>query len=148
MHQHPLEDVSGAQLMCILPPIVCSSLGAVVATVLPNPQHAVWTMIVSYILWGLGVPLAMVVTTLIYSRLALKKELPKAEVVSMLVPVGPLGTGGFAVMVLGRVARKRFPVTGNLAVGSGEVLYTLGFITALIFWGSYFLRPLFDGIEC
>lgn len=80
-------------------PIVCcvvaAASGAIVADVLPNPQHALWTILASYILWGIGVPLAMMVMVIYFQRLTLHKLPPKAVIVSVFLPLGPLGQGGF-----------------------------------------------------
>ncbi len=54
----------------------------------------------------------------------------------MLIPIGPLGTGGFAIQTLGKVSRTTFPATGVLlGQTSGDSLYTFGSIIALIMWG-------------
>ena len=53
--------MTAAWLLPIVAPIVAAASGGIVGDVLPNPQHALWTVVVSYILWGIGVPLAMAV---------------------------------------------------------------------------------------
>jgi hypothetical protein len=64
-----------------------------VAGVLPNEQYALWTVIVSYVLWGIGLPLGMMVMVIYLLRLALHKLPPKAVIVSVFLPLGPLGQG-------------------------------------------------------
>jgi tellurite resistance protein TehA-like permease len=66
-----------------------------VADILPNPQHALWTVIVSYVLWAIGLPLALMVMVIYLQRLTLHKIPPKAVIVSVFLPLGPLGQGGF-----------------------------------------------------
>lgn len=77
---------------------MAAASGAVVANVLVDidPQHALWTVVVSYVLWGIGVPMALMVTTIYLQRLTLHKLPPKAVIVSVFLPLGPLGQGGFA----------------------------------------------------
>ena len=65
------------------------------ADILPNPQHALWTIIVSYVLWGIGLPLALMVMVIYLQRLTLHKIPPKAMIVSVFLPIGPFGSGGY-----------------------------------------------------
>lgn len=101
----------------------------------PNPQHALWTVIVSYVLWGTGVPLAMLTLGIYFHRLTMHKLPPKEVIVSVFLPLGPLGQGGYALMQLGKVSMQIFPKTDTLVQSAGLTLYVLGFIVALIMWG-------------
>lgn len=135
-HTTSLETMTAAWLLPIVSTIVASASGGIVASVLENQQHALWTLITSYALWGTGVPLAMVVLVIYFQRLTIYKLPPREVIVSVFLPLGPLGQGGFAVMQLGTVAKNLFPRTSTLLPSSsGETLYTLGFILALIMWG-------------
>lgn len=82
-------------LLPIVSCIVAASSGAVVAEILPNSQYALWTTLASYVLWGMGFPLAMMVLVIYLQRLALHKLPPKAAIVSVFLPLGPLGQGGY-----------------------------------------------------
>lgn len=135
-HASSLETMTAAWLLPIVSTIVASASGGVVAEVLENQQHALWTLITSYVLWGTGVPLAMVVLVMYFHRLTMYNLPPREVIVSVFLPLGPLGQGGFGVMQLGIVAKKIFPQTGTLLPStSGETLYTLGFVVALVMWG-------------
>lgn len=90
-----LSSMTAIWLLPIVSCIVAASSGAIVADVLPNPQHALWTVLVSYVLWGIGVPLAMMVMVIYLQRLTLHKLPPKAVIVSVFLPLGPLGQGGY-----------------------------------------------------
>ena len=130
--------MTAAWLLPIVAPIVAAASGGILAEVLPNPHHALWTVIVSYILWGIGVPLAMAVLVIYFQRLTIHKLPAREVIVSVFLPLGPLGQGGFGLMQLGRVASQVFPMTNTLdvAVGNaGEILYILGWLVALIMWG-------------
>lgn len=72
-HTTELKTMTAAWLLPIVAPIVAAATGAIVADVLPNPQHALITIIVSYILWGTGVPLAMAVLVVYFQRLTIYK---------------------------------------------------------------------------
>ena len=90
-----LSTMTAAWLLPIVSCVVAAASGAIVSDILPNPQIALWTIITSYILWGIGVPLAMMVICIYLQRLMFHKLPPKATLVSVFLPLGPLGQGGF-----------------------------------------------------
>ncbi|EME40420.1 hypothetical protein DOTSEDRAFT_136670 [Dothistroma septosporum NZE10] len=139
VHKTELNKMTAAWLLPIVAPIVASATGGIVAEVIPNPQHALITLIVSYVLWGTGVPLAMCVLVVYFLRLTTCQLPPKEVVVSTFLPLGPLGQGSFAIMQLGTVANSLLQRTDTLPVArsliAGEVLYTAGFMLAIIMWG-------------
>jgi tellurite resistance protein TehA-like permease len=99
MAHHKQSELSTMTAVLLLPVVTCvvaASSGAIVAEVLPNPQHALWTIIVSYVLWGIGMPLALMIMVIYFMRLTLHKLPPKAVIVSVFLPLGPMGQGGFA----------------------------------------------------
>ncbi len=130
--------MTAAWLLPIVAPIVAAASGGIVAAVLPNHNHALWTIIVSYVLWGTGVPLAMTVLVIYFQRLTVHKLPAREVIVSVFLPLGPLGQGGFGIMQLGKVASQVFPETHTLDVAAGnagEILYVVGWLIALIMWG-------------
>jgi tellurite resistance protein TehA-like permease len=137
IHSSPsLQTMTAVWLLPVVSTIVAAASGGIIAGVLPNHQHALWTLITSYILWGTGVPLAMVILVMYFHRLTVHHLPPREVIVSVFLPLGPLGQGGFAIMQLGKVAWKLFPETGSLgAQDSGKILYVVGFGLALIMWG-------------
>ncbi|ESZ92807.1 putative C4-dicarboxylate transporter/malic acid transport protein [Sclerotinia borealis F-4128] len=127
-------------LLPIVAPIVASASGSIVASALPNPQHALWTLLTSYILFGTGFPLAMIILAIYFQRLTIYKIPPREVIVSVFLPLGPLGQGSFALLNLGKTSLSILPTTHTLPLagvspGPGPILYTLGFILALIVWG-------------
>ncbi|KAG6210325.1 hypothetical protein E4U35_005439 [Claviceps purpurea] len=143
MHRHKpgLSNTTAALLLPIVPAVVAAATGGVVAEALPNPDHALTTLVVSYILWGLGECLSACVLALYFHRLIVH-SLPQKEVlVSVFLPIGPLGQGGFGIQQLGKVAMVVLPQTGVFsaagvnAVRAAEAVYTLGVIMGLMMWG-------------
>lgn len=134
-YQTSLDRITAAQLLPIAATIVAAGAGAEVAEVLPDPQHALGTLVTSYVMWGMGVPLAMTVLVMYYQRLALHKLPSREVIVSCFLPLGPLGMGGYTIMYLGKVSRQNFAETHVLSDVAGEVVYILGFFVALIMWG-------------
>lgn len=135
VHQNKLASMTAVWLLPIVSTIVAAASGGIVADILPDPQHALWTLITSYVLWGTGVPLAMATLVLYFQRLALHSLPPREVIVSVFLPLGPLGQGGFGIMKMGSVAMRIFPMTGVLTPSAGEILYVVGFLIALVMWG-------------
>lgn len=134
-HQTRHETMTAAWLLPVVSVIVAAASGGVVAAVLPHPNQALLTIITSYVLWGMGIPLALVILTIYFHRLAIHKLPPSEVIVSVFLPLGPMGQGGYGIMQLGSVARKAFVETGSLSPMAGEILYVLGWIVALVLWG-------------
>lgn len=134
-HENRHDTMTAAWLLPTVTTIVAAASGAVVASVLPDPNHALITLVTSYILWGMGVPLAFVVLAMYFHRLTIHKLPPQEVIVSVFLPLGPMGQGGFAAMQLGVQAMKVFPETSTLHPMAGDILYVLGWIVAMILWG-------------
>ena len=121
LHNSQLLTMTATWLLPIVTTIVAASSGGVVAAILPNDQHAFHTLIISYILWGTGVPFAMAILTIYFQRLTIHHLPPREVIVSVFLPLGPLGQGGFGIMQLGKVAMDLFPKTGTLQLANGSV---------------------------
>ncbi|KAM0200859.1 hypothetical protein ACHAPI_002525 [Fusarium lateritium] len=140
MHRHRpgLENITAALLLPIVPTVVAAGTGGIVAEVLPNHHHAFTTVIVSYVLWGIGSSFTACVLALYFHRLTIHSIPPKEAVVSSLLPIGPLGQGGFGIQQLGKVSLHLIPKTnafGEASERAGEVLHVLGVFTALVMYG-------------
>ena len=135
VHHTELKSMTAAWLLPVVSTIVAAASGAIVANVLPNPHHALWTLMVSYVLWGTGVPLAMAILVIYFQRLTVHKLPPREVIVSVFLPLGPLGQGGFAIMEMGVVAMKIFPVTSTLSARTTSAADILYVVIALIMWG-------------
>lgn len=123
--QAPLSTMTAAWLLPIVPTIVAAASGGIVAEVLPNRQHALWTVVIR----------AMATLVIYFERLTLYRLPPRAVIISCFLPLGPLGRGAFAIMQLGKVSMQLLPRTGTLAPLAGQILYVVGFFVALIMWG-------------
>lgn len=131
-----LDKITAAQLLPISASVVASGAGARVAESLTNPEHALGTILASYIMWGMAVPLSMTVIVMYYTRLALHKLPPREIIVSSFLPLGPLGLGGYAVLRLGSTCRHVFPQTESFSdiPIAGDIFYVIGIFIALIMW--------------
>lgn len=93
-HHSSLDKMTAIQLLPIAATIVAAGTGSAVAQVLPNLDHARDTIMTTYAMWGMGVPLALSVLVMYYQRLAVHKLPPREVIVSCFLPLGPLGLGG------------------------------------------------------
>ncbi|KAJ9655631.1 Plasma membrane sulfite pump involved in sulfite metabolism [Neophaeococcomyces mojaviensis] len=143
VHHNELSNMTAIWLLPIVAPIVAAASGGIVAEVLSDPQHALWTVITSYVLLGTGFPLAMMLLTMYFHRLTIHHLPPREVIVSVFLPLGPLGQGSFALMQLGKCALKIFPkvnafpflANNNNNVEIGAVFFAVGHLVGLVIWG-------------
>ncbi|RGP76836.1 hypothetical protein FLONG3_5042 [Fusarium longipes] len=132
-----LDQANPSWLFPVIADIVASGSGAIVANVLPNDQHALWTVVISYILWGTSVPMVVLILAMYYNRLMIHDVLPSQTAVTSFIAIGPLGQGAAAIQLLGKVALKIFERNDFIprAPIAGQFFYLTGILTALIMWG-------------
>ncbi|KAJ5692770.1 Tetratricopeptide-like helical [Penicillium macrosclerotiorum] len=129
-----LDRITALQLLPIAATIVAAGTGAEVAHILQNKQHAMGTLLVSFVLWGMGTPLAIFVLVIYYQRLAVHKLPPREAIVSCFLPLGPLGFGGFGIIYIGKVARELLQNSNVLDPIAGSMAYVLGVFISLLMW--------------
>lgn len=139
MHSHDVQltKMTAVWLLPGASVIVAAGVGGVVAEALDNTTHALWTLLVSYWLWGMAMPFSISLTVIYLQRLFLHKFPPREVIVSGLLPVAALGQGAFGILQLGKVAATVFPANEILetaAVPSGKILYMFGWLIAIIMW--------------
>ncbi len=141
-HKTPLNKITATLLLPVVPVVVASASGGIIAEVLPDVDHVVTTLVVSYVLWGLGQTFSFLIMCTYFLRLQLHDLPPREAIVSVLLPIGPLGQGGFGILQLGRVWLAMLPkygTVGSLGAGGanvGEIFYAVGILAALCMWGS------------
>jgi tellurite resistance protein TehA-like permease len=133
-----MEEMTALYLIPIVSIVLAGTTGALVAGALEkiDQTYSLWTMVISYIFWGIGSPLSWIVLTLFFLRMSVHKPLEREVIVSLLVPVGPLGLSGFSLITLGKVARHNLPLLGleNLE-NAGEAFYLIGLMMGILLWG-------------
>jgi len=144
-HNQSLEAVTGAWLLPVVSPIVSAATGGIVAQYLP-PAHARLTLVCSYIIWGCGFPIAVLVMAIYFQRLAMHHLPPRATIVSVFLPLGPCGQGSFALLQFAKVVHKLADETG-VGLGNGSsfdrqsqlsmalAVYAVSLPVALVIWG-------------
>lgn len=151
-HVQSLEQMSAIWLLPLVTPVVTASSGGIVAEILP-PSHARLTLIVSYVIWGMGFGTAYLVMSIYYARQAIHKIPPAAIIVSVFLPLGPCGQGAFGLMkmssVLYNLARQDGQALGSVnAISPSNIfstnaeaqimasaIYAVSIPIALVLWG-------------
>jgi C4-dicarboxylate transporter/malic acid transport protein len=130
--EHSLDRMTGVWLLPVVPAEVAASSAGFLAQHLPASQ-AQPIVAAGYALWGVSVPIALGILTVLYLRLALHKLPPKELGVSTWLSLGPIGTGAFALLTLGAAAPGAFAATPMAAVAA--LAGPLGILGALVLWG-------------
>ncbi len=132
VQDHALERMTGVWLLPVVPAEVAASSAGVLAPHLPAAQ-AQTLVVAGYALWGMSVPIALGILTVLYLRLALHKLPPKELGVSTWLSLGPIGTGAFALLTLGGAAPHAF--AGTVLAPVAALAGPLGLVGALVLWG-------------
>ncbi|KAI5451310.1 Plasma membrane sulfite pump involved in sulfite metabolism [Naganishia albida] len=140
-HEHSLQGVTAVWLQPSVATIVSAATGSIVADYL-DPSRARLTVVVSYIIWGLGFLPAILIMSSYFLRLAVHKCPPNALVVSSFLPLGPCGQGGFALLKLSTVVRKLCLQSAGTELYSkqdlrifGNAVYAGTIPIAFVLWG-------------
>jgi tellurite resistance protein TehA-like permease len=91
-----LAEMTALYLIPIVAIVIAATSGALVASVLTNTKHQLWTLIISYIFWGIGTPMSWIIITIYFLRMTTHEPLKREVIVSLLLPIGPLGLSGFS----------------------------------------------------
>ena len=91
-----LAEMTALFFIPVVSVVIAATSGSFVAGAIPNPKHQLWTLIISYVFWGIGSPLSWIILTLYFLRLTLHEPLPREVIVSLLLPIGPLGLSAFS----------------------------------------------------
>ncbi|KAJ2957131.1 hypothetical protein NQZ79_g7116 [Umbelopsis isabellina] len=134
-HKLTLQSMTAAWLLPIVPAVVAASSGGLLATVLPTAQAQI-CIVVSYVLWGMGLGLATLILALYLHRITIH-NLPNAEViVSAFLPLGPMGQGAYGIVQLGKASKMVLSDTDMLhGTHTGEIIETTTTLAGLLLWG-------------
>lgn len=91
-----LAEMTALYLIPIVAVVIAATSGGLVAGAIPNRQHQLWTLVISYVFWGIGSPLSWIILTLYFLRMTVHQPLKREVIVSLLLPIGPLGLEGFS----------------------------------------------------
>lgn len=135
-HVHSVDKMTAAWLLPVVPTVVVAATGGLVSSVV-SPTRAMLVLCTSWVLWGAGMGVSILVLAFYFHRLVISK-LPAGEVViSAFLPLGPLGQGSFGIIQMGTVARTIFDskTTFTTVPISGEIVYLICLMMGLLVWG-------------
>lgn len=142
-----LDQMTAAWLLPIVPAVVAGASGGLVATSL-DPINGLITLIISYVLWGIGMGLSFLVMALYMQRLIVHKLPPAEVIVSAFLPLGPLGQGAYGLIIMSTAGKTVFPATNFLGDAmSGQIIHVSSVLSALILWGLG-IWWLVHGVSC
>ncbi|OLY77573.1 Sulfite efflux pump SSU1 [Smittium mucronatum] len=124
-------------LLCMIPAVVAAGTGSIVAQVM-DIERARVVIILSYMIWGIGVPVCLCIIAVYYTKTAVYSLPPPETLISIFLPLGPLGQGSFAITNLGVAAAKYFSSEGREFVPvrlMGDVAQAAGSLVGLVLWG-------------
>ncbi len=87
-HHLDLKSVNATLLFPFVPCVVAAATGGLVASALPDAERAQVTLLVSYVLWGIGEAFTVVVLGMYFQRLCLHSLPPRTAIVSVFLPSG------------------------------------------------------------
>ncbi|OLY77654.1 Sulfite efflux pump SSU1 [Smittium mucronatum] len=137
IHKHTFETMYSTWLLPVVPAVVTAASGSVVAQIL-DVERAKLVLLLSYIIWGLGIPLSFCIIAFYYSKTVITTIPPPELLISMFLPLGPLGQGSFGIVNLGIVAKGFFSKNNEEFVPVeliGQVAEAGGALVGLVIWG-------------
>ncbi len=127
-------------LLPVVTLIVASSTGGVIApALLPYSQpHALITLTLSAFMVSVGLCLAFMTLTIYFLRLVVYGVPPASSVISVFIPLGPMGQGGYSILLLGQGFRAILPLDNNSQVlttsTTGATINVLCVCVAFVLW--------------
>ncbi|EJF65271.1 hypothetical protein DICSQDRAFT_79277 [Dichomitus squalens LYAD-421 SS1] len=151
--KHALESVTAVWLLPVVPLVVISSSGGVLAAPLVNysASNSLITLVISTALVIMGLTLAFMMLSLYFLRLAIYGVPRGGGVVSVYIPLGPLGQGGYSILLLGAGFNSILPLHhGSSAVlrleTVGQIIEVATLGLALTLWSMASLWLVYGAI--
>lgn len=130
---HQLHSMTAIWLLPIVTAEVTASSGGVLLSHLTNSLEAVNILIGSYMLWGVSVLPAFSILTILFLRMAVHKLPEQQMAISGCLALGPIGTGAFALLLLGKQSTHVLAYI-NME-GLGQTMHYTGIIGSIILIG-------------
>jgi len=138
--KHTLEKMTALWLFPFITLVVASSTGGLISTALKaqSMKFAILTAFFSLTMVIIGLSLAFMIITIYLARLVICGPPEKPLVLSAFVVLGPLGQGGYSLLVNGQNISKILPlyVAGTFpeVAAGGQMLFSFCFCGAYILW--------------
>ncbi|KAI0081905.1 hypothetical protein K474DRAFT_1681654 [Panus rudis PR-1116 ss-1] len=147
---HAFSRMSAIWLLPVVTLIVSSSTGGILApALLPfSTTHALVTLTVSACMVSIGLALAFMILTAYYVRLICYGLPPGPGVMSVFVPLGPMGQGGYSILLLGKNLKNILPIDHGRseilqAQATGATINVICLVVAVVLWALASMWMLF-----
>jgi tellurite resistance protein TehA-like permease len=144
--KHSLDQLNCSWTFPTLPLIVGSSTGGLLSLPLAefNLNHAMITIIFSYLMMMIGVGAALMLNVLYILRLIVHGPPPGSAVMTSFLPLGPSGQGGFGILLIGQTFRTLLPLNYGhsefLRLSStGETINAICIVISMTLWAMGFM---------
>lgn len=135
-HQVTQDSAFGGWLMPVVPPMVSASTGALLLPYVPAGQARLTLLMGCYAMFGLSLLASIIITTLIWNRLAGHKIGAAAAVPTLWIVLGPLGQSITAANLLGGNAHLAVSGTLARAMEAFGVLYGVPVLGFALMWAA------------
>lgn len=132
-HEVRQDGAFGGWLMPIVPPMVSAATGALLIPHVPAGQPRETMLVLCYAMFGMSLVTAMIVITLIWSRLAHFGSSGSARVPTLWIVLGPVGQSITAAGTLGTAA------AGAVAAPLAAALNVVAILYGVPMWGFMLL---------
>ncbi|KAH8119498.1 voltage-dependent anion channel [Phellopilus nigrolimitatus] len=140
------HEVSAMTMLWLLPIVtltVSSSAGAIVAQALVpvDTSHACLSLAVCMTLVTVGMTLALAMFTIYLQRLIVHGLPEGTSIFSVFLPIGALGQGGYACLVIGEICEDLFPLASGpsssifVHEATAQTLYVVAWVFSFALWG-------------
>ena len=127
-------------LLPVVTLVVSSTTGDVLANALfqYSKYHALLTLTLSTFMVVVGLALAFMILTMYLLRLIVYGIPQGPSVISVLIPLGPMGQGGYSLIIIGQDFRTMLPLTNKSEVltdaTTGKMIYLICICVAFALW--------------
>ncbi|KAI1786160.1 voltage-dependent anion channel-domain-containing protein [Ganoderma leucocontextum] len=139
--KHTLESITATWLLPITPLVTSSATGGILAAPLLqlSPSKSLVTLVVATVLVIMGLALTFMILTLYFLHLVVHGIPRSGGVVSVYIPLGPLGQGGYSILLLGSGYNAILPLrSGSSTVlrseTVGQIISVAALAVALVLW--------------
>ncbi len=135
-HEPAPDSASGGWLMPVVPPMVSAATGALLVPYAAGGQARLALLLGCYAMFGLSLIASMIVTTLIWHRLAMHQVGPAAMVPTLWIVLGWLGQSITAANLLGGVAHLALPAPYATAFLVFGLVYGVPVVGFALLWAA------------
>lgn len=128
------DSTFGGWLMPVVPPMVSAATGALLVPSAAPGQGRLTLVLACYAMFGLSLLASVIITTLIWHRLALHKPGPAATVPTLWIVLGWLGQSITAANLLGGVAHLALPDPYATVLAALGVVYGVPVFGFALLW--------------